>query len=557
MTATQLAVPQAPESAPLPRWLWLVAITAAMGPIWLVSRDIWDGAIGRYGMDVRQWQGVHEWLVPGNWGLMYLEFRGLSLLSALSGVPVWVCLKLLLTASVAGIGYEAKRLAEQLPGMTRRDCDAAGLLAIAFPCWYLLQGSTFIYVIFIWWVFLGWRLVYRRGSATVQALGWVLVLCSYQVNSNFVMVFALEGMRWLVAGPPTGRDRWRTLGICTSAVAVYSALRLVFPPVMLYAGYNNIVLPFTAQGLLAWVRAIAMYATLLPLVALPGVAAWLLARRQAPEGAATASRDGGAAWRTWLAIGFLCVGAMFPYIAVGKGPPLFVVQLPDGLLGTAQHMGQNVQDVFYMTFNGWSTRHTFLLALPAALLMARLARRTAAGRTPQGDTHWRVAFGLAFVACIALNLGGHAAKLQRLTQEEALVRGLRAQPPPPDGLVNLVITTPVRWSMTVYEANYLLWLAYGSDRWATAVLQASAPETWNALLSQRDDAVAGKGPSRLYYVMGGLGPAQQCTQVSAALPPGLGAMDWMGDRLGFRPLAPANVERQFTRCLPTPPIRRQ
>jgi hypothetical protein len=527
------------ESGRLPRWTQWLVLALTLGPIWLVSRDMWDGSIGAYGLERHLWSGIQEWLLPGNWGLMYLEFRLLDILSQASGLPAWLWLKLLLTVSVIGLAIEARLLARDLFRFSDRDSDAASLLTLAFPCWYLLYGSTFVYVVFIWWVFLGWRLVHRSGRVDMQVIGWLLLVCSYQVNSNFVMVFALEAASWLLRGAPAGRQRVRSIAVCSSAVVVYLTLRLVFPPELQYAGYNNVVLPFSVSGLAAWARASAMFATWLPLIVLPAALGWLLSRQRAHPG-----------WRAPLALAALCVGAVFPYIAVGKGAPLFVVALPFGWMGTAQHMGQQVTRLIYMTFDGWSTRHAILLSLPGALTMGALASwMSASDSLTRSARHWRLTFIAVIVVCLAINLGGQATKLERLAQEESIIRALHERAPPPPGRVDMVLLATLRWNLTVYEANYLFWLAYRADRWAVAAWQQQAPERREIILAEREAAITGPSPGHLHYLMGTLPAEPLCrTTLSVVLPPGLDAVDWVYDRLGLSAIPPAVVQTLTTNC---------
>ncbi len=515
------------------RLVWCLVLVAAIGPIWTVPRDIWDGVIGAYGLERGLYAGIHDWLVPGNWGLMYLMFRGMGWLSELLPVAPWVWVKLLLTASLIGISFETRQLCTGLLRWDERSSQTAAVLALAFPCWYLLYGSTFVYLVFIWWVFLGHRWLHE-GKGLRLAAGYLLMLASFQVNSNFVMVFALEAARWSCRDQDTRWHWGRSIAVTGSAVLVYLVLRLAFPPGGLYAGYNNLVLPTSAAALISWVRAALMFATWLPLIVLPGVVGWWLMRGQRVAGT-------DAPLHSAVAVSLLFAGALFAYMAVGKGAPLFVVNLPFEWLGAGKHLGRDAGSWFFTTVDGWSTRHTFLFSVPAAIACVALLR-FALGRPVAGATSraWWGAFAVALVFNLAWMAHGHDAKLHRLAQEESIVRALQSRAAPPPGRLDLALVPRPAWSVWTYEANYWMWLAYQRAAWAVASvpLQDSRKDaTWR----DREEAVAGNSAGRDYYLMSEMQPGACTTRWRLELPAGLnGGSLWL-DQLRVKPLEAAKV----------------
>lgn len=524
------------------RALWWLALLLVLGPLWLVQRDVWDGVIGSYGLQRGVYKGIHDWLVPSNWGLMYLIVRAMGWLSELLAVPHWVWAKLLLCASVIGISLESRRLCAGMLGWGERDSRAAGLLALTFPCWYLLYGSTFVYLVFVWWMFLGHRWLHG-ASRWRQAAGFVLLLASFQVNSNLVMVFALEAARWLC------RDRgqtwsWRRSAlIALCAIGVYLALRLVFPPQGNYAGYNKLVMPLSVEGVVAWVRAALMFATWLPLIAAPAVLGWMLARTEPRE-----ARD---PRRELLAIALLFGGALFAYMAVGKGAPLFVVTLPLQWLGAGAHLGREAGQWIYTTVDGWSTRHTFLLSVPAAIAsvgLLRIAVSRAEGTA--APRSWWAGLAFALVADLLWMLHGHGAKLARMAQEEAIIQALRATPAPPAGRLDLQLAPRPGWSVWTYEANYWMWLAHGRAAWAVAAYprpQPGQPVAAEPAVVDRESAVAAT-QLRDFNVMSDYPPGGCATVWQVRLSEGLGASDYLLARVGARPVPPAALSESARRC---------
>ena len=100
--------------------------------------------------------------------------------------------------------------------------------------------------------------------------------------------------------------------VAGSAVVVYLTLRLMFPPSGLYAGYNNLILPTSQEGIVAWVRAGLMFATWIPLVGLPAMMGLALMRihpnrQPQPE-----------AGKSLAVASLLFVSALFAYLRVGR-----------------------------------------------------------------------------------------------------------------------------------------------------------------------------------------------------------------------------------------------
>lgn len=110
------------------RLLWWLTLLLAIGPSWTVSRDLWDGVVGAYGMERHDFSGIHDWLIPGNWYLTYLLFRLIAAISDLTFVPTWVEVRLLLTVSLIGISGEARQLCSDVLHWNERDSRAAGVL---------------------------------------------------------------------------------------------------------------------------------------------------------------------------------------------------------------------------------------------------------------------------------------------------------------------------------------------------------------------------------------------------------------------------------------------
>ncbi|MGY8903943.1 MAG: hypothetical protein ACKVIH_05265 [Burkholderiales bacterium] len=559
-----------------PHWVWVAGFIAtallSIGPLWLVSRDIWDGIIGSYGIAIGDLAGIYDWLVPGNWDLMYAIFRSLSWLTNHLAFESWIAAKLLLTLSVLGIAWEARRLAIDLLGMTQPEGWAVSMLALSFPCWYLLYGSTFVYIVFIWWGFLGHRLLHApatesRWHRPKQCLGYLLMLTSFQVNSNFVMVCALEAARWLARKPTVRWNYRRSALVCATAVLVYLMLRFVFTTTGNYAGYNNLIWPISAAGAIAWLRAGLMFMTWIPLVIGPACLVWLAANWLKTRGLATKNQGDVAqshpvalsstmqtSPKAFGILALLCMGALFAYIAVGKGAPLFVINVDPKFLGTATHLGSQTTAWFYTAVDGWSARHTFLLSVPASLTSAWLIKLAIAriGSTASASGLWVGGVAVAVLTHLAWQWHGHGAKQLRFAQEAAIVKALQAQAPPPAGLIDIKINGLLPWSLWTYEANYLTWLAYGQTRWATVVYTPGTGFV-ETVLQDRNHLLHGTGPmrglSRTYALMTDFKASACQTEFVMDIPNTLNHFSWSRAVLGGNSLPPATVLKRHQSCI--------
>lgn len=523
--------------------LWWVALVAVCLPIILVKSDVWDGVIGAYGLARNDFSGIREWLIPSNWGLAYLMLRAVQALALATSIPPWIWVKLLLIASVVGLSCETRLLCRRVLGWGEGDSRLAALLALSFPCWYVLYGSTFIYLVFMWAVFAGHRFLHEGATRAHRLGGFVLMLLSFQVNSNLVMIFCLEAVRWLYR-PRAQRWHWgRSALIATAAVVVYLALRLVWTPSGPYAGYNNLVWPFSEVGARTWLRAMLMATTWLPLLLTPAAAAWVIA-----ETARVLPTQHEPRRRELAAIVLLLAGGLFAYMAVGKGAPLFVINLPVAWLGVASHLGKSAPGWLYTTADGWSMRNAFLFSVPAAIAGTGLIRWVLHARGPGGRTAtaWYGAVFVALAINLALLANGHAAKQLRAAQEESIVRALRGQPAPPSGTVDIQISPAVGWSVWTYEANYWLWRAYGRAAWAAAAFTADPLDRRRAL-ADREQALAST-LSRAVSLMDEAGLPGCHSAMSVQLPDGLGPFSYSLDLFGLQTLAPARLAGADTRC---------
>jgi hypothetical protein len=503
--ASQLTRSSALGDQPSRHWAWFaLSLALGVGTIWLIPFEGHDGVIIGQASESGDWRGVRLAWLGTNWYLLYPLFRLNDWLAAHTGVPYWVWGKLVLTASVAGLAYEARHWSREVLGLGARNAGWVALLVLVFPGWCVLYGTGWMNIVFMWVAFSGHRLACGSGIAS-RVIGCVLMLVSLQVNSNLVVLPALEAVRWITHRTRAKRWQWtRSLIIGVMVIGVYAALKWMTPPQGLYAGYNELLWPTSLQNLIQIAKACVMFATwgLLWLVPVLLAFAWSVVSRRAPALHQTHAEsrvlssvpDSGSRPLKWFGVLLLLTATIFPYVMVGKGAPLFVIpSMP--VSGSAQSAALAQASSAWVThlFDGWNARHTWLMAVPlSALTVLTLVRIVP---TPKGQ---RVALLAAWICSLGWLGVGHHAKLARYADEQAIVNALRLAGAPAAGEVDLVVSPTRLWLATGDSSNYLMWRAFGRTDWATEMYYADEP-TW------RDRRLA----SRAEYGRGVFSPQKQ------------------------------------------------
>ncbi|MBI2770779.1 MAG: hypothetical protein HYX47_14225 [Burkholderiales bacterium] len=447
----------------LPR-LQAAALLLIIGPQWLVTRDLFDGATVSFAWAIHNPDGLFFWFMNSNWLVAVWLFKACFGLADLLGTGYLWTIKLLITALLAGLYAEFVALGRGLFGFPQREARLAGLLCLASPSLYILVNSAAVPVVFcIWLVFLGHRL-FRSEDLRVRVAGLAVLAVSFQLNSNLVFALALEVV-FICRFPLLWRARLRWFAaLFAVAVAVYATMRMLSPPRQIFAEYNRLLNPLNGDDLRRMVRATLMFASwgVIPLAALAGAGLWGLRRR----GSAAGGAQGGFDWVGLACVAFLCAAAAFPYVMVGKGPPLFTpVGYGSGL--TEQVLRASHSGPFAPTWANTSARHGFLFAIPLALLAWMLARGllgklrawTAGAAVP-------LFLGLAPLFLFWV-LPAYYNKLEMQAAEISLARGLKTLPAAPAGVVDLRYAPVSDWLIWSNSAGMVLREAWGrSDYYA-------------------------------------------------------------------------------------------
>ncbi len=442
----------------------LLATCVCMAPVWLVSRDLWDGVAAAYAIETNQFDGLKLWLMSSNWWLLYAMYQGVAWLAAQTGVEWWVFVKALIHCSALGVAWETTQLARNALDLRGRSPLMAGLMVCALPVWPMMYDSVHMVFVFVWMALLGHRLWATSTRKHEQMLGLLLIAVSLQLNSNVLFVLALEAVRW-VKRRSTGRrvDAAQSLLLLVVIVAYALLSRWLAPPVGPNTGYNALLKPWHWGELKRMLGAVIMFATwfIFPLAvaALGAVVCWM-----------AKLRPGAVQTNVWVKLAVVSSGAVGAYVAVGKGPALF---FPVGLSAdyVFSQLALSPDSAWVSTADHWIGRHAFLWIVPVALLCATLMRSIASA----SRTGAAVVGVLALAHAFAWQLHGHSAKINRVLAEESIVSALKTLPPPPAGDVNLRISPRLGVLFSTLESNYMVYRAWGADQYmATTAYQTGA-----------------------------------------------------------------------------------
>jgi len=436
-------------------------------PLWLSSTEMWDGVVGIHALTIHDWDVMKGWILDSNWYLTYAIFILADVLQQWVGLPYWIFFKFWLVLIIVGIAFEVYRLAIQvfeIPGSIALWLPS---LVFSFPVWYVFFSYTCMsgHLTCVWLALAGYRLLYS-GKKWVMAIGALLVLLSFQLASTCAFILALELGRWLICKKTGTWVYWRSILLLILAIGVFAATRVIWPPVGVYAAYNQFLNPLQSGSWISYTKHAALFATWLVLVLPMGICIWWASRKSA--GGLMDALKG--SWRPAFFLAFLAISACAPYIAVGLGSPLFTLNIASSDSVSAVLASNSAVWPVSVWYGGWGARHMFLMMISVVIFVAWLATMyqkllpVSSTRLVQGSIILTICISLAF--CVP----GHWSKLHRIATEQTIVQALAEKPPMPPGDVNFLLDKRVDYLVYMYEANYLLYKAYKGTSWSALML---------------------------------------------------------------------------------------
>ena len=443
---------------------WIVALTLFLliAPNWLLTRDFADGAVVSFARHIGKSDGLFAWLRDSNWLLAIAFYKAVFALSDSSGVNYLYLSKFALSLLLVALYVECALWARDVFKLPANQASLAAMLCVASPSLYTLANSTAaVNLLCIWLVFFGHRL-YWSDKISVRLVGLVLLVVSFQVNSNLVFALALEAVRVWRFKPE--RKLWWVwfLGLLVAAVFIYFFIRILSPPKEFFVQYNQFLNPFNMQDFSRLVRVVVMFLTwgVIPFAAIVAIAiAGFFSHRRLLDSPVEKTQI--QTQRAFLlALVFLAGAAAFPYVMVGKGPPLFTpTAYGNGL--TEQVFRAAYSGPIAPTWANTSTRHGFLLSIPIGL-MTWIA---AAAMIQKLRLPWSPLRLFALLLPLALFwvLPAYGNKLQNQWAEISLVKGFQTLPPAEPGIVELRYQPVSSWLIWTSSANVILREAWGTS----------------------------------------------------------------------------------------------
>jgi hypothetical protein len=476
-TQAGMVVANTDMQLPLPKkflWLTVAVFVLAVLPFWGISRDFYDGVIAEWAYTTGKTTGLKMWLFTSNWWGHYALYQACMQLANWLDWPAWVFIKLWITIAVAGLSYEAYRLARHYGYQPLSACWV-GMLTASFPSLCVLYSSSVMHFGFAWLGLLAHRwLFWHNGWRRIVALP--LTLIAFQLNSNLSLLIALGMVAWHLQK----RHRHAAVALAfttISAIGFYLFIRFVHPSSGDYADYNHILLPTNVANIKKVAGAAAIFTTWGALLVLPMLAAVvagrLFTRRMdaQPKSALHLKHD-----TQHIAIALmLTIAAVLPYIAVGKWSALFLVGPPQG--GSLMwEMYASTGRIFHLTLDAFSTRQATTMAAPFALLCMALLHWLADRKTAVDSQRiLLVGATVAVLSQLTLLYAGHAGKWEQARWEASIVKALQTTPPPAPGFVKISLSPNRPYPYPIAEGNYLLWKAYGQTKWATMAYYQNDP----------------------------------------------------------------------------------
>jgi hypothetical protein len=428
----------------------LLALLFVGLPLVLTPFDFWDGRILFHALETEQNIGVRHWFFTSGWIIQYYIFSAVQSIEGITGPIGLFLFRVIMIASVCGVVYEALRFNKTVARLPHGWALVAATTVAVFPAWNaLLSSVTFIYVLCTWLVLLAIRLIHKSQSHYIAG-GIILLLVSFQLNSNFVFSIAL-GMAYVTSAYVHDRASkrghvLRFIAILLTSIFGYVALNLLFTESDLYAEYNHFQAIGSANDILTFFVEMIRYYQYVIVLAFILIATHLtLASLKKRESTSTQGDFKSVLWPVALSL-FLIGCAAFPYVVVGKPADLRAVMVE------------------------WNPRHTFLMAMPIGLFLASFAQFLCRWHNLGSSKRCFLPAACAIIFMALFLQASFWHKISRAAYEAGIINALKQQTPPPTGFVKIITTHLPIARIRYYESNWVLYKAYDEERWFSGMV---------------------------------------------------------------------------------------
>jgi hypothetical protein len=429
--------------------LVLISLIGLVNPgifLLMFKRDIWDGTIIDYYLSLNDYEPLRQWFYSSGWELQYYALLFQDKLADALNLPTRYIIISFSILALIGLAIEIYFLAKSRFETHRKIALIIACLFLFLPTWNVLSSSVMnIHIICLFLSLIGVR-VFFSESKLKKIFGVCLILTSYQLNSLLffipILVFVIEKINSEDIDTNKFRPR-RFLFTSLISILYFMTSRLINPNDGLYIGYNQIVFPTSPSLLGLYIHNFLSFSSFLLIPFIPFSLIMLCKF--------VSNRSGNKFPRLFstkklLLFLLLYLGAIFPYIAVGKSTNIF--ELTD-----------------------WTQRQGFVLAIPLVLLTGSVISKI--------SEFWEVerrffriiiTFALTLLLPLSLQFESFAIKLNRQSFESDLITTLKLNSSvPPPGTFQIYGDGIPQPDIRNYESNFLLYETYSKASWWSVI----------------------------------------------------------------------------------------
>jgi len=405
----------------------------------LFNWDFWDGTIIDRALFEGDFEVLENWFSETKEILNYYLYVFIFFTAKFFGVTHGLVIDIILAVSLGIIFFETTEITRFLTPTNQRAILASGFMALFFPFWHVLVSSIFVYHCFyialsLW----GARLIVNGKSLYQLVLGIFLLIISFQLYSNIAAIMGLSILYFLHSEKGSHSYRRARMLLVFSIVSLVALLvhRYNFPPYGLYKNYNAIVFPTDPTKMMRFLAHYHKFSQ--PIVICYGFFIGIFLYASCLNRFAK-NTDYRKFFHTTILLLLWFSMAALPYILANKSPLLF------------SHSYE------------WSQRHGFTIIPVIAVSFAFLG--TIFKKRVQIVYYVIVLFFFGGVLVYQLDI-----TYKHMVREQEIVRELSSRPPPPPGLVGLIIKRS-HSSISFYNLNWFAWKAWGKKEWLIDIIE--------------------------------------------------------------------------------------
>lgn len=418
----------------------------------LARSDMWDGVIVDYASLTNHFRGIRRLTADTDLDSVLILFRFEIFIAKLLHVNFLLIDRIVLAIAFFQICSLLYRIVLMRFGLSERWSHFTIVLFLTFPVWHILTSSTqTFYFVLLALGMTGVDFLYRGKKSSILMALITLIMC-FEMNSMILfapalaLVFEATQKEML----SVSRRLLKPFGIAILGIVYWIVSRSLSQPSGLYGDYNTIINPFSAIGWQVLKSGFTNYASfaILPLIGITSFTCFVILFASGTQ----RNRIPSAGDYTFIpSLVPLCFAAVLPYIVVQKS-------------------------TFVDDFD-WDGRHAIPLSIPASILVMLTTHFVFQQLTVHG--RWRnmwkiVAVGLLIVPQSFVLMQGLTMKSNRQEFEVKLIGSLRSELIKP-GIVEIVGLPIFVPDFRVYEANYLMYRAFGKAVWWTRIGQTEDP----------------------------------------------------------------------------------